>query len=210
MTESHNSSIWGHYGDNHKGVCLIFESDENNKISFDKNTNGLELKEIEYKNEFIEIDFFKYLGALPQGKLINTWYKNEKNEISDISYELLNNQDKWRKSLWKNFYKVVLSKTKDWEYEKEYRLILSSILNPEIDKKDRIYKYDFNNLKGLIFGIKTPIEEKLKIIKIIEAKCTESNRDNFEFYQAYYCHINKNIQHRRMSFFKFNQVVELK
>ena len=36
MTESHNSSVWGHYGDSHKGVCLIFEANEKESISFSK------------------------------------------------------------------------------------------------------------------------------------------------------------------------------
>lgn len=78
MIESHNSSIWGHYGDNHKGICLIFESNENNKIAFDKNTNGIEFRQVAYKNKFTEINFFKFLGALSESKLINTWYTNEK------------------------------------------------------------------------------------------------------------------------------------
>ena len=205
MTESHNSSVWGHYGDEHEGVCLIFETNENNKISFDKNTTGLEFKPVEYNEEFIEIDFFKSIGSLPQKKLIDTWYIDDKKTISDIADSLINDHKKWHKNHWYNFDKVVLTKTKDWEYEKEYRLILSSILEQKIDKKDRVYKYDFNNLKGLIFGIKTPLEKKLEIIEIIKSKCELKNREDFEFYQAYYCHINKNIQHRKMSFLKFKK-----
>ncbi|WP_024955690.1 hypothetical protein [Sulfurospirillum arcachonense] len=58
----------------------------------------------------------------------------------------------------------------------------------------------------MIFGIKTSIEEKIKVIEIIEKKCKIENRNDFEFYQAYYCHRNKNIQHRKMSFIKFDKI----
>ena len=94
-------------------------------------------------------------------------------------------------------------KTKDREYEKEYRLILSGLLDDEIKKENRILQYDYKHLKGLIFGIKTPLEDKLKIINIIANKSKIHNRSNFEFYQAYYCHKNKNIQHKKLSLIKF-------
>ena len=104
---------------------------------------------------------------------------------------------------WDTFYKNILIKTKDWEYEKEYRLILSGLLDDEIKKENRILQYDYKHLKGLIFGIKTPLEDKLKIINIIANKSKIHNRSNFEFYQAYYCHKNKNIQHKKLSLIKF-------
>lgn len=97
-----------------------------------------------------------------------------------------------------------MTKTIDWAEEKEYRLVLSSILTPIIDKKNRKLKYNFNSLKGLIFGMETPNEEKLKIIEIIKDKCKKNNINDFEFYQAYYCQKNESIQHRRMSFIKLN------
>jgi hypothetical protein len=208
MSKYNNSSLWGHYGDSHKGVCLIFESDENKNINFTNVNTGfgssekykLDFKQVQYKNEYPQIDFFRSIGRLPVGKIISTWYTSEDGLLSDIEREVFNDEAKWRKKYWNKFYENILTKTEDWSYENEHRLILFSVLNDEIDSKDRLLKYDFNNLKGLIFGIKTPIEEKLKIIDIIRAKCTEYNRDNFEFHQAYYCHIKKNIQSRKMGF----------
>ncbi len=216
MTECNNSSLWGYYGNNHKGVCLIFEADENDNIEFSNVNTGfgsngktytkskLTFKQIKYQNEYHQVDFFRSIGKLPIGKIISTWYSDENGLISDIEREVFNDEFKWRETYWKRFYDIILTKTKDWSYENEYRLILSSLLNDEIEKKDRLLKYNFNNLKGLIFGIKTPLEDKLKIIEIIEKKCKENNRTSFEFHQAYYCHFKKSIQFRQMSFIKFD------
>ena len=34
--------------------------------------------------------------------------------------------------------------------------------------------------------MRTSVEDNVKIIKLIEKKCKENNRENFDFYQAYY------------------------
>jgi hypothetical protein len=214
MTESYNSSVWGHYGDCHKGVCLIFEANEKESISFfngkiSENLNSIvrgtiehKFYKVNYQEGYPEIDFFRSIGRLSISKLYSTWYKGHISD-SKIFDDFNQDQDKWRKNYWDAFYKNILIKTKDWEYEKEYRLILSGLLDNEIKKENRILQYDFKHLKGLIFGIKTPLEDKLKIIDIIANKCKINNRNNFEFYQAYYCHKNKNIQHKKLSLIKF-------
>ena len=46
-----------------------------------------------------------------------------------------------------------LLKTKDWKYEQEYRLILRSRWSKLDEKKNRTRTYNFNSLKGIIFGI---------------------------------------------------------
>lgn len=214
MTESHNSSVWGHYGDSHKGVCLIFETNERESITFSNGKIGEDLNgivrgniehkfyKVNYQEGYPEIDFFHSIGRLPEGKLYSTWYKGYSSD-SKIFDDFKKDEDKWRKNYWDTFYKNILIKTKDWEYEKEYRLILSGLLDNEIKKENRILQYDFKHLKGLIFGIKTPLEDKLKIIDIIANKCKINDRINFEFFQAYYCHENKNIQHKKLNLIKF-------
>lgn len=214
MTESHNSSVWGHYGDSHKGVCLIFETNERESITFSNGKIGEDLNgvvkgniehkfyKVNYQEGYPEIDFFRSIGRLPEGRLYSTWYKGYSSD-SKIFDDFKQDEDKWRKNYWDTFYKNILIKTKDWEYEKEYRLILSGLLDDEIKKENRTLQYDFKHLKGLIFGIKTPLEDKLKIIDIIANKCKINNRIDFEFYQAYYCHENKNIQHKKLNLIKF-------
>ena len=79
---------------------------------------------------------------------------------------------------------------KDWGYEKEHRLVLNS----GMDEAHRKLKYEFNSLHGIIFGINTKEEDKLKIIDIIESKCSQYERGEFKIYQAYHCNFKKNIQ----------------
>ncbi|MBN1840022.1 MAG: DUF2971 domain-containing protein [Campylobacterales bacterium] len=206
----HNSSVWGHYGDSHKGVCLIFEADESQAISFTNAKVGYHLKgvmlgkinlsfeEITYDKAYLEIDFFRSLGRLPIPKLNSMWYIDGKKNISDIHKEVFDDEDEWRKGYWDKYSNNNLIKTKDWEYEDEYRLLLNAGMDGEIDETYRKLKYDFQNLKGLIFGINTPMNEKVKIFEIIKNKCIEYQRNNFEFYEAYYCNFNKNIQFKKI------------
>ncbi len=187
MFECNNSSAWGHYADGHKGVCLIFESDEENKITFSKEQQTLKFEQIKYQEGFEKNNFFSNINNFSKDKLKSTWYTDENNNISDIFEDILNN----------NLSKInqnILRKTKDWEYEKEYRLILEESKERNITKKERLLEYDFNSLKGIIFGINTSLEDKMKITEIIEQKCKENEKEDFEFYQAYYCDKNKNIQ----------------
>ena len=81
---------------------------------------------------------------------------------------------------------------------KKSRMILTNSLFDLSDKIRRTLTYDFNSLKGIIFGISTSNTDKLKIIEIIKIKCQENNRRNFEFFQAYYDHATGRIQKRNL------------
>jgi hypothetical protein len=118
---------------------------------------------------------------------------------------IINDEQKWRDQYWKNFYRDITIKSKDWAYENEHRLILSSSFDSFADPKDRSLTYDFKSLKGIIFGIKTKTEDKLEIIKIIESKCRENNRDDFKFYQARYSPQDKCILHSELTLLNFSE-----
>lgn len=219
MTKANNSSVWGHYGDSHQGICLIFESDVkesinlNGKVGFGSSgaifgAIAYKFYEVSYQDTFNEIDFFASLGRLPIPILESTWYMNEKKEISVKSKDILENQETWRNKYWKDFLRDILIKTIDWQYENEYRLILYGLLEDEIKKEDRLLTYDFKSLKGLVFGIKTSREEKIKIIEIIERKCAEHGRDDFEFHQAFFDEKEKSVQYKKLSFIKFTNKEE--
>ena len=195
LEEPSNSSVWGNYGQNHTGVCLIFETNDEMYIPFIK--QGLELKKVYYHGDFEEINFFESLGKIPE-PLVKSFYIDENKNKSRFYDTVLNNQEEWRKSFWNRYETNKLVKTKDWEYEKEYRLVLNRLMDYEIDEKDRKLKYDFSCLKGVIFGIKTPQNKKDEIIDIIKSKCHENNISDFEFYQAFYCKESKNIQHKKL------------
>ena len=83
---------------------------------------------------------------------------------------------------------TLLLKLKIGTYEQEYRLILGKEIRTQTvhGKKSRTLTYDFNSLKGIIFGIKTSDEHRLSIIKIIQEKCEKHKRTDFKFFQAYY------------------------
>ena len=54
------------------------------------------------------------------------------------------------------------------------------------ENSDRKLHYKFNILKGIVFGIRTPFEDKKKIVDILNRKCKENNQKNFPVYQAQY------------------------
>ena len=101
---------------------------------------------------------------------------------------------------WNNFFRDVTFKTKDWEYEQEYRLILENSSGQFNGKDDRKLTYNFNSLKGIIFGIRTLTEDIIKIRKIIEKKkkCDGNNHTDFKYFQAYYSTKDGNIRAREI------------
>ncbi|MFA6282882.1 MAG: DUF2971 domain-containing protein [Desulfurivibrionaceae bacterium] len=220
MTECKSSSVWGHYGDNHTGACLIFEPEKINEDHFLslKARNGYSTSgptydfinhkfyPINYVQGFGKIDFFRMLGRLPIPTLNSMWYRLD-GEISLCADDMLNSEAAWRANYWDNFYRDITIKSKDWAYENEFRLILSSSFDSFSDPKDRSLTYNFNSLKGIIFGIKTKTEDKLRVIKIIEEKCKANQRDDFKFYQAHYLADQKCITYSELSLLKFTKQV---
>ena len=214
MKDFRNSSVWGHYGDHHKGVCLIFEAETvagTTRLPLEKITgysnNGelwnfspMPFYEINYKDKAGEIDFFRSIGWLPEAKLRKAWYSDKDGNLSECGAHLEPNDiDSWRENYWNNFYPDITAKIRDWEYEQESRLILTSMLADLSERRQRTLTYNFRSLKGIIFGIRTPDSEKLKIIEIIHKKCREIHRTDFEFFQAYYCYETGNIQKHKLS-----------
>ena len=164
MKGYHNSSVWGNYGNNHEGACLIFEA-----VATD-NLNSLELKqatgsgvrtmpfyEISYADKAGEVDFFRSIGRLPVSTIMKLWYTDQDGNISECASHIGpdGDEDTWQRRHWNNFYRDITIKTRDWAYEQEYRLILADGLSEFDEKKDRILTYNFKSLKGIIFGIKT-------------------------------------------------------
>jgi hypothetical protein len=196
-----NSAIWGHYAENHTGVCLIFSptaSDDGFQLQLRTEygysnagpTIGMQphtLRQVEYHNKHVAIDFFRSLGRGPGYQLNKLWYQNDKGEISVCAEHLKQGNDKaWHKTYWGNFFHSVSVKLEEWAYEEEYRLILQdSFIDYSVDNSRKL-AYDFKDLKGLIFGMKTPVADKLAIIRIIREKCTHAKREGFDFYEAYY------------------------
>ena len=124
---------------------------------------------------------------VPLSALMKLWYTDQDSNRSICAPDIKSIGDvrAWRKNWRDNFYRDITTKTEDWEYEQEYRLILDNG-NELDDPKNRTLTYNFNSLKGIIFGINTSDEDKLRIMDIIEDKCKENNRADFQLFQAVY------------------------
>jgi len=217
MSQYSNSSVWGNYGDKHKGVCLSFKAMTEGDHSFIRlyGINGWEnsgpiyekrnhmFYKIDYEKKPVEVDFFRSLGRLPRPVLMKCWYTDENGSRSACADELFKSEDQWRDKYWPKFYQGITTKLRDWSYEEEYRLILSSFLVDLSDPARRKLKYDFNDLESITFGINTSTQDKLDIVKIIESKCRSENRKDFEFYQAHYNWQKGAIERSKMSLLNF-------
>ena len=224
----HNSSMWGHYGDKHRGACLIFESDDTddgasltlNHITGargDRDGNSeaiwsfqpIPMRDVLYREKPGEVDFFKSIGKLTERDLLELWYTGEDGNLSECAGHLDSgdNREAWRKRYWDTFQRDIAFKTKDWEYEQECRLPLYPLLANSLDEDARTLSYDFKSLKGLIFGMKMSDDDKRRIIEIIDRKCRESHRTDFQFYQAYYSPETGDIRRRelRITFSDINE-----
>jgi len=200
-----DASMWASYGDQHKGAALVFrvEHDENGKPflplsivtgfsasqmepspRFHKGRVSATLHPVRYTNRAPEIDFFQFLGMLPRPKLQKTWHSNKNGEHSPITMSILENEATWRERLWQSFYAMSTTKLEDWSHEAEFRVVFSDALG--MRKENRKAEYEFSQLVGVVFGLRTAINDKLRVIELIQKKCKEAKRSDFNFYQMIY------------------------
>ncbi|MBD5166627.1 MAG: DUF2971 domain-containing protein [Helicobacter sp.] len=168
MEKVRNSSIWGHYGDGHRGICLMFKAINSSLVVLNKDKETtIKFEKVIYDCEPCTINLFEMI-------------KNNTQESLEKLYRGLH------------------IKTPDWKYENEYRVVghFPANINPiKIKKEDRKLKYQFKDLCGIIFGMGTPKKDKIKIINILKQKCIAENRKDFKIYQAYYCLKNKKMRY---------------
>jgi hypothetical protein len=199
--ECSNVALWGYYANNHTGVCLKFKDfiKDNGKLYFklknsiDNRFNDYKLDKVIYKPNDREVNFFTNISVLSIGVLTNNWYCDENNNISKYFYQMKGDKgdlDEWRKKYWDNIDNCICHKLSDWKNEREYRISLVDSFHEFKDKNSRAFNYDFNDLEAIIFGMRTPIKERIEIINIIRKKCKENNRESFDFYEMKYDDVN--------------------
>lgn len=200
-----NPSLWGYYGNGHHGVCLKFKTNLNseNDLSINLyqivgmggtkehskliyNNAKTPFYKIKYNQKYPEINFFRSLGVLPLPRLYEQWYMDENKCISSCA-SIFQNEEEWRKKYWDIFSECITTKLGDWIHEDEYRLLLTPMSIDFSDPTRRTVRYNFSDLEGIIFGINTSTEHKLRVVEIILEKCKKEDRKDFKFYQAYYC-----------------------
>jgi len=208
-----NEPMWSHYADSENGVCLRYKIKQDNEneyinlysitgISSDRNGTTInrgysmhKLNKIAYSNEYPEIDFFKSLGCIPSPVITGFWLCNYEQTQFSSCLEAYKDMDKWRENYHELANQYICTKSKNWEYEKEYRVFLREMLHPTYEEKEnRLVKYNFNDLDAIIFGRQVEIEDKKKIIKIIQNHCKQKNLSGFKFYDLYYSTITKQLE----------------
>jgi hypothetical protein len=197
-----DASMWGTYGDGHRGVCLKFKTspDSSGRPALALNTPvgmGGDMKifyqyvphafwKVSYSQEYPEIDFFRSIGRLPTPKLNACWYVDENGARSSCLNDIRSDEAAWRAQYWQAFHSGAIQKTGEWAHEEEYRLVYSSDGFDLREKSSRKLRYRFSDLSGIIFGMQTSAENKEQILRTIGDKCKAESRRDFEFYQLQY------------------------
>lgn len=193
MGSPYNSSIWGTYGENHSAVCLKFKfptrngipvlplEDERRRTKFQ-----LDIEKVNYNSRPPKLPFFTSIGCYNERKLTEDWFTGLDGEVSTLAVEILGNHDEWRKKYWEDHKLSITTKLQAWAGEDEFRASLYSMFEVYENDDSRKLRYDFNDLDGIIFGIKTTEENKFKLIEIVNKLCDETGREGFTFYQAYH------------------------
>ena len=136
-----NSSAWGHYGDGHRGVCLIFEAIQTScgekqlmltQAGADKSHDDdvtpsfLAFRPVRYHKTRPEIEFFSNINRLPEQTLLKQWFTDDDGNLSRCASRLTANGDssEWRRTYSDGFLRSITSKSNDWQYESESRLVV--------------------------------------------------------------------------------------
>lgn len=213
-----NSSMWGNYTDNHKGICIIFRTNEDNNnyyipieqvYSYDsrgehKRYINIKTEKVIYGGEYANINFFEMLGML-NGKQMEYWFKDGE-ERSYIIDKIKGEKDIWRKKYWEIFNRRYHTKTVEWEFEEEYRLCIDGLFQNYDLNESRSLKYQFDSLEGIIFGIETSSIDKARILEIISEKCVINKRDDFKIYQAYFDEETRTIKSSELKIIERNVI----
>lgn len=173
-----NSAMWGNYADNHRGICFVYDTenfDGREVMNFDAKT--FEVEPVKYTARVIEKNFFATLQHL---RFLNAedWLTG----AGGVKSKMLTAEA--GADYYEDYREKFYHKLTDWAYEREYRIFLSDRFYSYGDKFTRQLKYDSDELCGIIFGIRTTLDDKLQLIQRLE-RLRKSMRD-FEFYQAEY------------------------
>lgn len=206
-----NHSMWSTYANGHRGVCLMFKTTANSSglptMAIERITGvgessrgetystsevAHELQAVSYEAKFPAIDFFRSLGSISTPQR-NFWYLGEDGASSVCRAAVDADIDAWRKQYWQTFGDSALHKTPEWAAEEECRIVAHSMFDMS-SKDKRKLKYRFKDLVGIVFGARTDIEDKLKILRIIDKKCAEEKRSDFKFLEIRYLHTESRFQ----------------
>jgi hypothetical protein len=208
-----NHSMWSHYADGHRGVCLMFKTTASASgtptlvveritapsVSIGEPNTYLssevphELKPVRYIVQYPAIDFFRSLGSISEMYMNNFWYLGEDGSFSKCRAAVYADPEAWRQGYWETFGESTLNKTPEWAHEKEYRIVIHSGFDMSAKDKRKL-KYRFQDLTGIVFGARTDVKDKLKLMRIIDRKCASEKRSDFKFFEIRYLHTESRFQ----------------
>lgn len=153
FSEVNNSILmWSHYSDNHKGMCLEFDT------SYELFSKAMK---VEYGKEFPSVNPLIY-------------FKND-------------NIDKFK------FFKPILSKYKDWSYEKEWRIFHK--------ESNKLFGYELDSLKAVYFGCNVQFVD-IELVSLI----LQSQNQNVKFYKAKKSEENYTLNFEEFEYVPYNKI----
>jgi hypothetical protein len=177
-------SMWAHYAEQHRGICLVFEPvlREGCRVIETDDGQRLDLDPVLYGDVPSEINFFESLGRLPYPKLEAGWLTRdgESSRLASI-YD-----GSYPEGYWSRFRQKARFKLSVWKHEEEVRVVRNSVFRGRLKSESRILRYSFEQLVGIIFGMRTPVEEELRIIDVVDRQLQKHPDRTFEFHKASY------------------------
>jgi hypothetical protein len=174
-----NILMWSHYADSHKGICLRFRSvkDWENRelgeyyLDFDYRDYSYPLL-LARKNPFYNLYYKK--------KFLKINYKPKEYICPKVNYLDADSGLKMTESL--------LGKFIDWNYEDEYRIIIThfdiiiGLLSSDEYKKG-LLKYQKEDLQGIVFGMKISYENAKLVYETVKKNYLDEGIA-IKFYEA--------------------------
>ena len=198
-----SSLHWSYYGDDHKGVCLVFKPTvvghlrQDLRIKFSPNGDTVNEKfgamivssDVVYDKHLGKIDFFRAIGHNKDQRHQDMWYSGDAMNrslcVPDFSTD--EHEQNWFTEYFDGFIWSISRKTEDWSYEKETRLTATGLDFAMDRREDRLLQYRFDDLHAIIFGMNTPTANIRSIVESVERLCKANNRSEFVYARAYYC-----------------------
>ncbi|WP_143085799.1 hypothetical protein [Halogranum rubrum] len=195
--ECTNPSMWATYADEHRGAALMFRTDSQSDGAWSElNVNGrtgwqgsepifdqiqASLYAVDYESPPPQVNFFKFLGNLPRPTLESAWHSTADGETSPIVDEILEDEESWRDDLWDHFRSMTTTKLEQWEHEQEIRMVLPDLLDSEGPR--RKVTFDLSQLAGVVFGLRTCLEDRFEVMRILSESSQDGDSPPVEFYE---------------------------
>lgn len=172
-----NSAMWGNYADNHRGICFVYNTETFNGREFMTfAAKPLEVRPVKYNEQVIEKNFF-YMLRHVNFLSAQDWLTGLDGKSKLLAADKVDGYDE-------DYREKFYHKLTDWKYEREYRIFLPDEFYSYGNKITRNLKYDLSELRGIIFGIRTTLDDKIRLLQKLER--LQKFLNDFEFYQAEY------------------------